>query len=175
MLISKAMNEALNEQVGHEFGASMQYVAIACYFDGEGLPMLARHFFRQSEEERQHALKFVRYLLDAGGTVVVPAIPAQKASFSSAEEAVSLSRDWELTVTKQINAIMDRAISEKDHVTKHFLEWFMEEQLEEVSSMDTLLRMVKRAGERGLLFVENYLQGGKGVPGGHGSGDEDED
>jgi bacterioferritin B len=173
MLISKSLNAALNEQIGHEFGASLQYIQIASYFDGEGLPMLARHFFRQSEEEREHALKFVRYLLDADGEVIIPSIPAPQQAFHSAEEAVRKARDWEITVTKQINTLMDQAIRENDHITKNFLDWFMKEQLEEVSSMDTLLRMVSRAGESGLLFVENYLAGGARVgDGGEGPSDD---
>lgn len=161
MLISKQMNAALNEQVGNEFGASLQYVQIAAYFDGEGLPMLARHFYRQAEEENEHAMKFVRFVVDADGALAIPQIPAPKPSFASAEEAVQLSLDWEMTVTKQINGLMDMAIRDNDHITKQFLDWFMQEQLEEVSSMDQLLRMVRRAGESGLLFIENYLQQGK--------------
>ena len=161
MLISNAMNAALNDQVGHEFGASLQYVQIATYFDGEGLPTLARHFYRQAEEEREHAMKFVRFIADAAGTLAIPAIPAPQASFKSAEEAVRKSVDWEKTVTKQINALMDLAIKDNDHITRNFLNWFMEEQLEEVSSMETLLSMVRRAGESGLLFVESYLAQGR--------------
>lgn len=157
MLTSAEMNRAINEQIGHEFAAMLQYVAIATHFDGEGLPMLARHFYRQAEEEREHAMRFVRYAVDAGGPITIPAIPAGRSGFRSAEEAVKLSLDQELTVTKQINALMDRAIEEHDHTTRNALEWFVEEQLEEVSSMETLLRMVQRAGEAGLLFVEHYL------------------
>ena len=164
MLISDAMNEAINEQVGHEFAAMLQYVAIATYFDGEALPMLARHFYRQAEEEREHAMRFVKYLVDAGGTVAIPAIPAVQSGFASAEAAVQLSLDRELTVTRQINGLMDRAIKENDHTTRNMLEWFVEEQLEEVSSMESLLRMVRRAGEAGLLFVENYLAQGPSAP-----------
>ena len=160
MLISKHLNAALNQQVGNEYGASMQYVQIAAYFDGEGLPMLARHFYKQAQEEREHAMKFVRFIGDAGGVLEIPAIPAPQPRFKSAEEAVKKSVDWEITVTDQIKALMDTAIQDNDHITRQFLEWFMEEQLEEVSSMDTLLRMVRRAGEAGLLFVENYLAGG---------------
>jgi len=165
MLTSREMNEAINEQIGHEFAAMLQYVAIATHFDGEGLPMLARHFYRQAEEEREHAMRFVRYVVDAGGQVTIPAIPAGQSTFRSAEEAVARSLDRELTVTKQINALMDRAIEEHDHTTRNALEWFVEEQLEEVSSMETLLRMVQRAGDAGLLFVENYL--GQGQPAHH--------
>ena len=161
MLISKEMNEAIDEQIGNEFGASIQYVAIASYFDGEGLPMLARHFYRQASEEREHAMRFVKFLVDAGARVRIPTIPAPRCEFKSAEEAVDLSLGWEMTVTKQINGLMDRAIRENDHTSKTMLEWFVNEQLEEVSSMDTLLRMIRRAGEKGLLFVENYLAQGK--------------
>lgn len=173
MLMSRAMNEQMNAQIGHEFGASLQYVNIAGYFDGAALPELAQHFFRQADEERQHAMKFVRYVLEAGGTVAVPAIPAPRAHFSSAEEAVSLALEAELTVTKQITALLDRASSERDYVAHDLLEWFAREQLEEVSSMETLLKMVQRAGEPGLLQVETALARGAGraVAKEHGDGE----
>ena len=161
MLLSRAMNEQINAQIGHEFGASMQYVNIAGYFDGAALPVLSAHFLKQADEERQHAMKFVGYVLDAGGTVAVPAIPAPRAEFASAEEAVSLALEWELTVTKQISALLDRASSERDYVAHDFLEWFAREQLEEVSSMETLLKMIQRAGEPGLLQVENAIAQGR--------------
>lgn len=161
MLITSEMNKAINEQIGHEFAAMLQYVAIATHFDSEALPVLARHFYRQAEEEREHAMRFVRYVVDAGGRVTVPAIPAAQSGFRSAEEAVKLSLERELKVTTQINGLMDRAITENDHTTRNALGWFVEEQLEEVSSMETLLRMVQRAGETGLLFVEHYLGQGQ--------------
>lgn len=163
MLMSKQMNDALNEQIGREFGASIQYVAIAAHFDLEGLPALARHFYKQANEEREHAMRFVKYIIDADGRVEIPAVPAPRSRFGSAEEAVQLSLDWETAVTKQITDLMDMSIKQNDHITKNFLEWFVQEQLEEMSSMDTLLRMVKRAGEKGLLFVEQYIQGAHGA------------
>jgi ferritin len=161
MLIDKKLNDAINEQIGYEFGAMLQYVAIATYFDGEGLPRLAQHFYRQADEERTHAMRFVHYLVEVGGEVAIPAIPAVKSSFASAEEAVQLSLDQELKVTAQINALMDQAIAGNDHAARTMLEWFVTEQVEEVSSMDTLLRMVQRAGESGLLFVEQFLASGQ--------------
>jgi len=169
MLMSREMNEQINAQIGHEFGASLQYVNIAGYFDGAALPVLAQHFLRQADEEREHAMKFVRYVLEAGGSVAVPAIPASRAKFGSAEEAVSLALEWELTVTKQINDLLDRASRERDYVTHDFLEWFAREQLEEVSSMETLLKMIQRAGEPNLLQVESALTRGLSRPGAGGS------
>jgi|SRR5215204_5958545 len=162
-LISEALNARMNEQIGHEFGASLQYVNIAAYFDDAGLPVLTQHFFKQADEEREHAMKFVRYLLDAGGKVAIPAVPAPRSDFASAEEAVGLALEWEYTVTKQINALLDRATSERDYVAHDFLEWFAREQLEEVSSMDTLLKMIRRSGESGLMLVENALASGRAL------------
>jgi ferritin len=173
MLISKDMNAAMNEQIGNELAASNQYVSIAVYFDGEGLPGLAKHFYKQAAEERTHAMRFVKYLIDADGAVEIPAIPAPASRFSSAEEAVKLSYDSEMRVTMQINGLMDLAIKEGDHLSKNALEWFVGEQREEVSSMDTLLRMVRRAGEPGLFFVENYILQG-GLSGKEGADDEGE-
>lgn len=157
MLISQRINDAINQQIGNEFGAALQYVAIATHFDREALPVLAAHFYRQAEEEREHAMKFVKYLVEAGGTPVIPAIPAPKSQFANAEEAVKLSLDWELEVTRQINQIVAIAKQENDYITDNFLQWFVSEQLEEVSSMDALLKVIQRAGEKGLLRVEEHL------------------
>jgi ferritin len=83
---------------------------------------------------------------------------------------VKLSLEWELTVTRQINDLVDLAIGDKDHLTRNFLQWFVSEQLEEVASMETLLSIVRRAGEGGLLFVEDFLAR-RGVPSGTGAGE----
>ncbi len=157
MLISKKMNAALNEQIGNEFGASLQYVAIASYFAREGLNELATRFFKQADEERDHAMRFVSYLNEAGGDVKIPGIPAAKNTFATVAEAVKLSLTWEQTVTRQINALMDLAVKEGDHIAQNFLGWFVREQLEEVSSMDNLLKLVLRAGEANLVYVEAIL------------------
>ncbi|HEX6288353.1 MAG TPA: ferritin [Herpetosiphonaceae bacterium] len=168
MLISPELNAALNEQIGNEFGASLQYVAIAAYFDSDNLPIFARHFYTQATEERDHAMRFVKFVVDSGGRLEIPPIPAPQCNFASAEEAVRLSLNWEMKVTEQINGLVDLAINQKNHIMKHFLEWFVNEQLEEVSSMETLLGMVRRAGDSGLLLVESFLASGglsQGQPG----------
>jgi len=157
MLISKKMNAAINEQIGNEFGASLQYVAIASHFAGDGLTALAGHFYRQAEEERTHAMRFVHYVADAGGSVEIPTIPAPRASFKNVAEAVRLALEHELKVTSQINGLVDLALKESDHISRDMLSWFVREQLEEVSSMDNLLKVVQRAGETNLIHVEDYI------------------
>lgn len=157
MLITPAVNAAINEQIGNEFAASLQYVALAAHFDGESLPELAAHFYRQADEERQHAMRFVKYVVDTGGKVEIPALGQPQARFDSAEEAVKRALDGEMMVTNQINALVDLAMRDNDHLTQNMLQWFVTEQLEEVSSAETLLKMVHRAGESGLLHIEEFL------------------
>lgn len=157
MLTSQKIVDLINQQIGNEFSASLQYTSIAAHFDAEALPQLAAHFYKQADEEREHAYKFLKYVIDVGGRVAIPAIPAPVQEFKFAEQAVALSLDREKEVTRQINHILEVALQEKDYLTQNFLQWFIEEQLEEVSSMDHLLKIVQRAGEGGLLHVEQYL------------------
>ncbi|HWR67015.1 MAG TPA: ferritin [Bellilinea sp.] len=160
MMIGKELNDAINAQIGAEFGSSLQYVAIAAYFDGEALKKLAALFYKQAEEENEHAMKFIKYLVDTGGEVRIPAVAAPKATFSSAEEAVKLSLDWELEVTRQINGLYDIAKAMNDYAGQNFLDWFVEEQVEEVNSMDNLLKIVRHVGEKNIIMMEAYLSHG---------------
>ncbi|MEO8505413.1 MAG: ferritin [Acidobacteriota bacterium] len=157
MLVTKKLVKAFNQQIGHEMGASLQYIAISAYFGSEGLPELQKHFDKQAMEERVHAMKFVKFLVDAGGRVEIPAIPAPQSSFKTAEDAVALSLKWEETVTQQIYGLVDAAKVDKNYIAIRFLDWFVTEQLEEVSSMSQLLSIVQRSGNGNLLFVEDYL------------------
>ena len=102
-------------------------------------------------------MRFVKFLVEADGQLVIPAVKAPKNKFASAEEAVKLSLDWELEVTDQIHKLVDLAKKEVNYTTDNFLQWFVKEQLEEVSSMDALLKVIRRAGEGGLLRVEEWL------------------
>ena len=157
MLISSELAKAFNEQIGHEFGASMQYVAIAAHFYQRSLTLLAKMFQEQAEEETQHAMKFIKYLQDTKGGLHIPAIPAPKPSFATAEEAVQAALNWEKEVTQQITALMATANKEHDYLAQSFLQWFIDEQLEEVVKMERMLSVVKQSGEKNLLMVEAYL------------------
>ncbi len=146
----------INEQVGHEFSAFYQYLAASVWCEAEALPELGRYFARQAEEERGHAMKMVQFLNDTNRKVTFSGIPAPVSSFSSVEELIKLAYDQEVKVTDQIKAIYDAAAEHNDRVTQNFMQWFLEEQVEEVASMDTLLKIAKRAG--GDLFrIEEYI------------------
>ena len=148
--------EGLGEQVGHEFAASQQYVAIATYYDAETLPQLAAHFYRQALEERNHAMMLVQYLLDAGEPVTIPGVQAPQTSFADAVAPVRLALEQERRVTEQIAELVRLAREENDLVGEQFLHWFLQEQREEMSSMSDLLAVVGRASSN-LLQAEEYL------------------
>lgn len=157
MLISRELASAFNQQIGNEFGASMQYVAIAAHFQQRQLTLLAKLFMEQANEERAHAMKFVQYVLDTKGALLLPAVAAPTPTFGSAEDAVAAALAWEEEVTKQVGRLMDQAVKENDYLAQSFLQWFIDEQLEEVVKMDRLLSIIRQSGEKNLLMVEAYL------------------
>jgi ferritin len=155
-LISDELAALLNEQIGHEFEASLQYVSIASHFGTMNLFLLAKLFQAQSEEERQHALKLVDYMVKSGARVEVPAIPPTRSGFQSALEAVELALQWEVEVAKQYDRLMETATRLNDFLAQEFLGWFVTEQLEEVFKMRRLADVIRRAGNN-LLMVEAYI------------------
>jgi bacterioferritin B len=154
---SDKLIDAFNQQIGNEMAASMHYIAVANYFTEETLPELAKFFYEQADEERVHALKFVRFLLDVAAHPEIPDIRAPKSRYASAEEAVELSLANEERVTEQISDLVELARAEKSLAAQRFLDWFVVEQQEEESTMTDLLAIIRRAGNTGLLHVEDYL------------------
>jgi ferritin len=148
--------ERLNEQIGHEFAAAQQYLAIAVYYDDETLPRLAAFFYAQALEERNHALMMVQYLLDAGAQAPIPGVAAPHTVFGDVVEPVALALAQERRVTDQINALAAIARKEGDYSSEQFMQWFIKEQIEEVASMNDLLKVVERSKENPLL-AEEYL------------------
>jgi ferritin len=147
---------ALSEQIGYEFGAAQQYIAVAVYYDGETLPRLAAHFYRQALEERNHAMMMVQYLLDAGLDVSIPGVDAPRSTFADVVEPVALALNQEKRVSEQIGGLATLARELGDYSGEQFMQWFIKEQVEEVSSMTSLLTVVERARENPLL-AEEYL------------------
>jgi ferritin len=157
VLISKKLAKAVNEQIGREFGASLQYVSIGSHFAQRQLTLLAKLFFKQAEEERLHAMKFVQYLIDTKSELVIPGVAAPAPSFATSAAALEAALNWEREVTAQISALMEIAVADSDYLSQGFLQWFIDEQLEELAKMDRLLSVIKQSGERNLLMVEAYL------------------
>lgn len=157
MKISKKLNDAINTQIGEELKASNAYANMASYFNEVGLNRLTAMFFEQSEEEREHAMKFLHYLLDVEGKVIIPAIPAVPSEFDSVKAAFEMALSWEKDVTGKINHMMDLAVEEKDYATQDFLRWFVTEQVEEEATMSHLISLAENLGDRSILTIEAHL------------------
>lgn len=153
MIISKSMNTKLNEQITAEFSAAQSYLAMSCAFEGMSLTVLAKLFHGQYEEESEHGLKILKYVQQVGGTVVLDAIAKPKATYSDAKSIVQAALKSEENVSGMINDLVALADSEKDYATRSFLNWFVDEQVEEVSSMTDLLNLVELA-DGNMLQVE---------------------
>jgi bacterioferritin B len=148
--------ERLNEQIAYEFAASQQYIANAIYYDAQTLPRLAAFFYAQAVEERNHAMMMIQYLLDADAPVTVPGVAAPETQFADAVAPVALALEQERRVSDQIAALAGVAREEGDYLSEQFVQWFLKEQVEEVSTMSSLLAVVQRSLENPMQ-AEDYL------------------
>jgi len=154
-MTSSSFNQLLAAQIGHEFAASQQYIAIAVWFDDRDLPQLAKHFYKQSIEERNHAMMLVQYRLDRNMGVTIPGVEPVQNDFADERAPIALALEQEKRVTLQIEALFAAARAETDALGEQFMLWFLKEQVEEVAAMSTLLAIMERA--ENLFDVENYL------------------
>jgi ferritin len=148
--------ERLNEQIAYEFAASQQYVALAVYYDAETLPRLAAFFYRQAMEERDHALMMVQYLLDADEMPTIPGVAAPETQFGDLVAPISLALEQERRVSEQIAALAAVAREHGDFLSENFMGWFLKEQVEEVATMSSLLKVAERSSEYPER-IEEYL------------------
>ncbi len=155
----------LTAQVANEFAASQQYIAIAVHYDADALPQLAGLFYRQSVEERNHAMIMIQYLLDADAPVVIPGVDAPQTAFSGLSEPVALALEQERRVSEQCADLVRVARESGDYAGEQFMQWFIKEQIEEVAKMSTLLRVVERAGDDALRVEEFLAREGGGEAG----------
>ena len=147
---------ALNEQISNEFAAQQQYIGAAVYYETETLPRLAAFFYRQAVEERNHAMMMVQYLLDANEEVRIPDIESKQTRFDDVVSPVRMSLEQEKRVSNEIFSLFELAREIKDYRAEQFLQWFVKEQVEEVSLMGDLLNVVERSRDN-LLLAEDFI------------------
>jgi len=156
MMISEKIAKRLNEQVNHEFFSSWAYRAMAYWLDNAGYKGFAEWFFAQATEEEGHAVRIATYLSDQGAVVTLGSIAEPKTEYKSVQEIIEAALAHEKKVTQQVHEIADMAVAENDHATRKFIDWKIEEQVEEVSTLSDILDWVKMAQTPGELFI---LQG----------------
>ncbi len=158
MLSGKLLSK-LNEQITHEFYSAHYYLAMAAYFMKEDLDGFANFFIVQAEEERFHAMKFFNFIFDQGEEAIITGFKDPKRDFESAEEIFTLALEHEQLVSSLINDLMAIAQEEKHYPSISFLQWFIDEQVEEEAGMSKLLSKVRRVGDKGhgILMLDKEL------------------
>ncbi|MGH3384606.1 MAG: ferritin [Nocardioidaceae bacterium] len=155
--------DQLNAQIGNEFAAHQQYLACAIHYETLTMPQMAAFFYTQALEERDHAMMMVQYLLDQDAQVEIPGVEAPISKFSDVVEPVQLALEQERRVTGQVNELTKIAREEADFASDQFMQWFIKEQVEEVSTMSDLLAVVTRSKD--VEAVEEYVAREQGDPG----------
>ncbi len=153
------IEKMLNDQMNFEFYSSYIYMAMAAYCDSVDLPGFSHWFKTQVQEEMYHAIKMYNYLIERGGRPFFTEVKAPQKEWDSPRAAFENALEHEKIVTDRINNLMTEAINESDHATRSFLNWYVDEQVEEESSVDSIikkLKLIKDSGQ-GLLFLDNEL------------------
>ena|SRR5215510_1211598 len=154
MRISSQMVKAINDQIAYEASATNAYVAIGSWCERTGFEGSAAFFFEQANEENTHMLKFIHYLNDAGAEAIIPATEKPQNKFTTLESTFQAGLKSEQTVTKLINNLVEIAEKEKDRATYSFLQWFVNEQVEEETLFQTILQKFEILGRDKLAIYQ---------------------
>jgi ferritin len=148
--------DELNDQIAAEFAAAHQYIAIAAWYEAETLPQLARFFYAQAVEERNHAMMMLKYLLDTGSQFRLQQVAEPTTSFGDHVAPIGIALDQERSVSQRISDIFAAAREEGDYLSEQFMQWFLKEQVEEEATMSELLDVAERTREFPMT-LEEYI------------------
>lgn len=141
------IQDLLNDQIKYEASASMQYLAMASWADNAGFSGVADFFYAQSEEEKAHMTKLVKFVNERGGKVIIPALEKPLDDFTSLNALFDHFLTSEMFVTEQINHVIYECLQHKDYNVHNFMQWYVTEQLEEESIARSLLDKLNIIGE----------------------------
>ena len=158
-MLSKAMQDAINEQINKELYSSYLYLSMAAYFESTGLPGFATWMRAQSQEELEHALKFFDYVNERGGRVELEAIDKPTVAWESPLAVFEATYEHEQMVTALINNLYKVALEENDYASQVMLHWFIDEQVEEEASVSQIVDSLERVGDKGqgLIMLDRAL------------------
>jgi len=162
---SERFVDELNAQIGRELQAAHQYTAVAAYYDRETFPRLAKFFYGQAEEERGHAMKMVGYLRDTNSPMRLGEIKAPRTDFADHVEPLTLALEHEKKVTVSIGKLFEIARETDDYASESFMQWFVDEQVEEEATMDSLLQVAERVREYPMMLEEFLARDGDDLGG----------
>jgi len=159
-MLSKNIEKALNNQIKIEAESSQIYLAMACWAEVKGLEGVAGFMYEQSQEERDHMLKLVKFVNERGGHAKISELSAPNVTFKSFKEMFEMLFDHEVFVSKSINDLVHISLQEKDYATHNFLQWYVAEQIEEEAVARTILDKINLIGDDkgGLYLFDRDIQ-----------------
>ena len=158
-MLSKAMQDAINEQIKNELYSAYLYLSMSAYCESINLPGFAHWMRVQHGEETGHAMKFYEHVFDRGGRVVLQALEKPPSEFKSVQEVFKETLEHEKKVTAMIHQLCGLAVKESDYATQAMLQWFVKEQVEEEKSAAQILEQLKMVGDKGagLIMLDRHL------------------
>lgn len=158
-MLSKAVQDAINEQVKNELYSAYLYLSMSAYCESNNLPGAARWMRAQAKEEQGHGLKLIDFVLDRGGTVALQALAQPPAEFVSLLDLFQQVLDHERKVTAMINRLYETAVKESDYPTQNLLRWYIDEQVEEEKNASLIVEQLKMVGTQGapLFMIDERL------------------
>ncbi len=168
--MNEKVQAALNAQINMELSAFYTYLAMAAYFESEALPGFAAWMHHHADEEMTHAMRLYDFVHRRRGRVLLTAIGAPKTEWASTLDAMQAALGHEQKVTASINALVELSRAEGDHATASFLQWYVDEQVEEEEIVDAAIQKLRRIGDfgPGLYMLDKEMgepAGGEGVAG----------
>jgi len=160
IMLSKNIETALNKQIRIEAESSQTYLSMACWAEVHGLEGIAQFMYTQSDEERAHMLKLVKYVNERGGHAQITDLKAPKTSYSTFKEMFETLYNHEIFVSESINELVHITFEEKDYATHNFLQWYVAEQIEEEATAKSILDKINLIGDDkgGLYLFDRDIQ-----------------
>lgn len=158
-MLSKNIEKALQQQIALEGYASAYYLSMASWMDVEGFEGTAAYLYKQSDEERMHMLKILHFINDNDGHATVPKLEEPPKKFKDYHTCFKQILEQEQSVTASIHELVNQALKEKDHAAHNFLQWYVNEQMEEEKTVKTILNKLKIIGNdgSGLYLLDTEL------------------
>jgi len=156
-MLNKKVEKILNEQIEKEGYSSNLYLAMASWAEKEGFAGIAQWLYAQADEERMHMLKFITFINERGGHAIIPDFKQPQVKFEGIKKMFEQVLEHEHFITNSINDIVALVIKENDFATNNWIQWFVTEQMEEESNVQTILDKINLVGDKNLYLFDRDI------------------
>ncbi|HNT92242.1 MAG: ferritin [Bacteroidales bacterium] len=156
-MLTKKVEEFCNRQIEREGYSSNLYLAMASWAETKGMAGIAAWLYAQADEEKEHMLKFIKWVNERGGTAIIPEFKKPPVKYKGVPELFAEVLKHEQFISASINEVLEVAIAEKDHATTNWIQWFVDEQVEEESSAQQIIDKLNLAGANAIYLLDRDI------------------